>query len=119
MLCALHQSLCTALLCIFLFLQVRALQSSPYKSDPDAFVSMASATDHLCRAYLATAAAGQGGLRELSAARMQLRGMLKQCEEAFGEQQQYKQLQGLLQEVLAAEDAALAAKKAAEAAAQQ
>ncbi|WIA10643.1 hypothetical protein OEZ85_010823 [Tetradesmus obliquus] len=98
--------------------QVRALQSSPYKSDPDAFAAMAAATDHLCRAYLATAAAGQGGLRELSAARMQLRGLLKQCEDAFGEQQQYLQLQGLLGDVMAAEDAALAAKRAAEAAAQ-
>jgi hypothetical protein len=111
--------------CCFLFadsfaLQVRALQSSPYKSDADAFAAMATATDHLCRAYLATATAagGQGGLRELSAARMQLRGLLKQCEEAFGEQQQYKQLRELLQEVLAAEDAALAAKRAAEAATQ-
>lgn len=98
--------------------QVRALQSSPCKSDPDAFAAMAAATDHLCRAYLATAAAGQGGLRELSAARMQLRGLLKQCEDAFGEQQQYLQLQGLLGDVMAAEDAALAAKRAAEAAAQ-
>ncbi|KAF6259400.1 hypothetical protein COO60DRAFT_1008225 [Scenedesmus sp. NREL 46B-D3] len=97
--------------------QVRALQSSPYKSDPDAFAAMATGTDHLCRAYLAAATSpGQRGLRELAAARMQLRGLLKQCEEAFGEQQQYKQLQGLLEEVLAAEDAALAAKKAAEAA---
>jgi hypothetical protein len=49
---------------------------------------------------------------------MQLKGVLKQCEEAFGEQQQYKKLQELLEEVLAAEDAALAAKKAVEAEAQ-
>lgn len=78
---------------------------------------MASATEHLCRAYLATAAAGQGGLRELSAARMQLRGLLKQSADLFEEQKQYRQLEHLLQDVLAAEDVALAAKKAAEAAA--
>ena len=93
--------------------QVRALQSSPYKSDPEAFAAMADASAQLCRAYLATAAAGQGGVRELAAGRMHLRGLLKQCEAAFEDREEYWQLQALLQQVVAAEDAAVAAKKAA------
>lgn len=107
-------------------LQVRALQSSPYKSDPEAFAAMATASDHLCRAYLATAAAAAassneagagGGLRELSAARMHLRGLLKQCEATFEEDSAFLGLSELLARVTAAENAALAAKKAAAAAA--
>jgi hypothetical protein len=74
---------------------------------------MADASAQLCRAYLATAAAGQGGVRELAAGRMHLKGLLKQCEAAFENTQEYMQLQGLLQEVVAAEDAAVAAKKQA------
>lgn len=74
---------------------------------------MAEASSQLCRAYLASAAAGQGGTRELAAARMHLKGLVKQCEVAFEERPEYQQLQGLLAEVTAAEDAAVAAKKAA------
>jgi hypothetical protein len=74
---------------------------------------MADASTQLCRAYLATAAAGQGGVRELAAGRMHLRGLLKQCEGSFEESEQYKQLQELLLQVVEAEDAAVAAKKAA------
>jgi hypothetical protein len=79
---------------------------------------MAEASRQLCTAHLATAAAAAndgpgGGLRELSAARLHLRGLLKQCEAAFEEQPLYAQLAALLAEVQAAEDAALAAKKAA------
>jgi hypothetical protein len=44
---------------------------------------------------------------------MHLRGLLKQCEAAFEERQEYKQLQELLQQVVEAEDAAVAAKKQA------
>lgn len=86
--------------------QVRALQSSPYKSDAEAFVAMADASAQLCRAYLASAAAGAGGARDLAAGRMHLRGLLKQCEDAFKGQSEYKQLQELLEQVVAAEDAA-------------
>jgi hypothetical protein len=97
--------------------QVRALQSSPYKSDTDAFAAMAEASERLCRAYMATAAAGGAaagaGVRELSAARMHLRGLLKQCEPAFEADARYAGLHALLQEVLGAEEAALAAKQAA------
>lgn len=77
---------------------------------------MAAASLNLCRAYMAIAAAGQGGLRDFSAARLHLRGMLKQCEESFAETEHYQRMQSLLQDVVAAEDAALAAKRAAEAA---
>lgn len=77
---------------------------------------MADASAQLCRAYLASTAAGQGGVRELAAGRMHLKGLLKQCEAAFEETADYKQLQGLLEEVVAAEDAAVAAKKAQQAA---
>jgi hypothetical protein len=77
---------------------------------------MADASAQLCRAYLTTAAAaGQGGVRELAAGRMHLKGLLKQCE-AFEEAQEYRGLQGLLQEVVEAEDAAVAAKKQLQAA---
>lgn len=93
--------------------QVRALQSSPYKSDADAFAAMADASAQLCRAYLVSAAAGTGGVRELAAGRMHLRGLLKQCEAVFEERHEYKQLQELLQQVVEAEDAAVAAKKQA------
>lgn len=92
---------------------MRALQSSPYKSDAEAFAAMADASAHLCRAYLASAASGVGGVRELAAGRMHLRGLLKQCEAAFEVSVEYKELQELLQQVVAAEDAAVAAKKQA------
>lgn len=95
-------------------MQVRALQSSPFKSDPAAFAAMADASAQLCRAYLTSAAAaGQagGGVRELAAGRMHLRGVLKQCEAAFEGSEDYVRLQALLQEVVEAEEAAVAAAK--------
>jgi hypothetical protein len=95
------------------FVQVRALQNSPYKSDADAFAAMADASAQLCRAYLASAAAGTGGVRELAAGRMHLKGLLKQCQAAFEERQEYKQLQELLQQLVKAEDTAVASKKQA------
>ena len=52
--------------------------------------------------------AGQGGsLRDLSAARMHLRGVLKQCEGAFGEHALQREMGDLLEEVLALEQRAL------------
>eukprot|EP00878_Enallax_costatus_P015631 GHUV01016375.1.p1 GENE.GHUV01016375.1~~GHUV01016375.1.p1 ORF type:complete len:216 (+),score=96.67 GHUV01016375.1:87-650(+) len=95
--------------------QARALQSTAFKSDPELFATMAKASINLCRAYMASADAGQGGLRDLSSARMHLRGVLKQCEDSFEGSEQYKEMQALLQEVSEAEAAALAAKRAAEA----
>lgn len=76
---------------------------------------MATASIQLCVAYMASAAAAECGLRDLAAARMHLRGILKQCEESFGDDEQFQKMSELLQVVLAAEDAALAAKRAAEA----
>lgn len=93
-------------------LQVRALQSTPFKSDPEHFSTMTKASINLCRAYMASAYAGQGGLRDLSAARIHLRGVLKQCEDSFEGTEQYLQMQALLQEVLAAEDSARSLKRA-------
>lgn len=74
---------------------------------------MADASLALCEAYLSSAASGAGGLRELSAARMHLRGLLKQCEDAFEAHERYGQLAVLLARVMAADEAALAAKRAA------
>jgi len=88
--------------------QVRALQSTPFKAEDDAFSAMAAASLGLCRAYQGSVAAGQGGLSELSAARMHLRGLLKQCEAAFEDHVLYKQLQDMLEEILALEDQAIA-----------
>lgn len=121
MLVVLHTAMVTTdrdsqvkLVWLLLPLQVRALQSTPFKSDRDHFLVMASASISLCRAYLAAAAAGQGGLRDLAAARMHLRGMLKQCEERFADEAACRDMEQLLQEVVDAENAAVAAKKAAE-----
>jgi hypothetical protein len=47
--------------------------------------------------------------RELAAARMHLRGVIKQCESAFEEHELYKQLQALLDQVVALESEAQAA----------
>lgn len=47
----------------------------------------------------AAQAGGAGALRDLSAARMHLRGLLKQAQERYEEQAAYKELQQLLEEV--------------------
>jgi hypothetical protein len=83
-----------------LYVQVRGLQGGAYSTDPDQFQQMAEASLFLCRAYLALCRGGEGGPRELSAARLHLRGVLKQCEEHFGEEELYQQMKGLLQEIL-------------------
>lgn len=75
--------------------QVRGLATIPFKSDVDPFERMARASVDLCRAYLDSArlsslvtsgegpVRGGGGSRDLSAARMHLRGVVKQCEASF------------------------------------
>ncbi|KIY91721.1 putative Tetratricopeptide repeat like protein 27 [Monoraphidium neglectum] len=83
--------------------QVRALQGSPFAREPAAFAEMAAASAQMADAYLALVAVGQGGARDLSAARMHLRGVLRQAEEAFGGGEAHEKLQGKLREVEAAE----------------
>eukprot|EP00798_Chlamydomonas_sp_ICE-L_P011734 gene11734-34462_t len=75
---------------------------------------MAKASLVLCRAYVNSlkaqaATASEGApkiLRDLSAARMHLRGVLKQCETAFGETELHASMASLLVEVEAEEKAA-------------
>ena len=76
------------------------MQGGPYSTDPEQFEQMAAASVTLCQAYLALCKAGEGGARELSAARLHLRSVLKQCEEHFGETEVYQEMKQLLQEIL-------------------
>lgn len=122
--------------------QVRALTGTSYKSDEAKFKEMAAASAALAKAYIkvyashtasnatadpgATAAEGasasqfagvskaklQAGIKELAAARMHLRGVLKQCEASFQEHEAWQELSQLLKEVTALEDGAVAASKA-------
>lgn len=92
---------------------MRALQSSPFKSDAAAFAAMADASAQLSRAYLVSYAAGEVGVRELASSRMQLKSLLKQCEPAFEGHDDYKKLQELLQQVVQSEEEAVAAAKQA------
>ncbi|KAL6762659.1 hypothetical protein V8C86DRAFT_3173802 [Haematococcus lacustris] len=95
--------------------QVRGLTGTGYKSDEAKFIEMADASAALARAYiqLSTRSAGDGkgaassavAVRELAAARMHLRGVLKQCENSFGEHAAWRQLGSLLAEVTALEAA--------------
>jgi len=112
--------------------QVRALAGSSYKSDEAKFKEMADASTALAKAYIqlfkdAAGAAGASpptaeggaakpagsGTRQLAAARMHLRGVLKQCEASFSEHASWQELAALMQQVTALEDEALAAAKAA------
>eukprot|EP00887_Chlorella_sp_A99_P004614 scaffold4.g4614.t1 len=86
--------------------RVRALSGAGWQRDAAAFEEYASALLQLCRAYLkAAAAAGAagGGGRDLSAARMHLRGLLKQAAERYEGQPLYARLQEQLEEVEAAQ----------------
>ena len=56
---------------------------------------------------------GGSGSGELGSARLTLRGALKRAEERFGETPAHKRLAALVPRIAAAEDAALAAKRAA------
>jgi hypothetical protein len=96
-------------------LQVRGLAGTAFRSDAARFEEMAGASLALCRAYLAVsqsaAAVGRTGpavTRELAAARMHLRGVLKQCEASFSEAPAYLEMQELLQQVLDLEEQASA-----------
>jgi len=97
--------------------QVRALQGGPYGRERAAFEAMGEASLHMADAYLRLAAGGQGGVRDLAAARMHLRGVLRQTEAEFGGSELHEQLEGKLREVEGREAAAKAAAAAAAAAA--
>ena len=106
---------------------MRALTGTSFKSDEKRFAEMAEASAALARAYIqlyntstsaatatsgaAAAPAGPGAVRELAAARMHLRGVLKQCEGTFGEHAKWAEMDALLREVTALEEAALARAK--------
>ncbi|GAX73776.1 hypothetical protein CEUSTIGMA_g1227.t1 [Chlamydomonas eustigma] len=109
--------------------QVRGLTSTTFKSDEPRFCAIAAASLQLCRAYVdlskrASAAPmisdltavdmsgngssklplkateGTGGVRDLAAARMHLRGILKQCEASFEDHPQFKEMKHLLDEIV-------------------
>jgi hypothetical protein len=89
--------------------QVRALQGAPFGKDKSAFEAMAEASLAMAGAYVKLAAAGQGGARDLASARMHLRGVVRQAEDAFEGSELLQQLKEKLREVEAAEAAAKAA----------
>ncbi|GAB4823953.1 hypothetical protein N2152v2_010999 [Parachlorella kessleri] len=81
--------------------RVRALQGRGWQQDEQAFQAFAGASLQLCSSYLEVRAAedrGVGG-RELSSARLHLRGVLKQAAERFGEHPLYSDMQQLLARV--------------------
>lgn len=58
----------------------------------------------LPRSLQAAEAGGAGAQRDVSSARLHLRGLLKQAQERYGEIQPYRQLQDLLAKVEAAQE---------------
>ena len=92
-------------------LQVRGLQGAAWSKEQGRFEEMAAASEQLVEAYLELAskqleqggAGRRGGVQELAAARMHLRGVLKQSEGSFGGTPQHERLQELLQRVQQAE----------------
>ncbi|PSC75849.1 tetratricopeptide repeat 27-like protein [Micractinium conductrix] len=87
--------------------RVRALGGAGWAAGADGFETYAHASEALCEAYLQAAAAGGAGApRELSSARMHLRGLLKQAAEQYEETGAYKRLQELAARVDAAQQAA-------------
>jgi hypothetical protein len=76
---------------------------------PSSETSASSQQQQGASASSATPAFTPAAARELAAARMHLRGVIKQCESAFEEHELYKQLQALLDEVAALESAAQSA----------
>ena len=103
---------------------MRGLQGGAFKVDAPKFEAMASASLQLGRVYMqlsqqappapaaaaATAATASAtvSLRDLAAARMHLRGVLKQCEPVFAGAPLYVELQDMLGQVERMEAAARA-----------
>ncbi|KAL6770306.1 hypothetical protein ACKKBG_A34440 [Auxenochlorella protothecoides x Auxenochlorella symbiontica] len=87
--------------------EVRALQGAAWQSDTTRFERFARASLALGAAHLrvAAAAAEGGGRRELSAARMYLRGVVRAAEPGFGDHALHAELRGALQDVQARLDA--------------
>ncbi|RMZ52505.1 hypothetical protein APUTEX25_003648 [Auxenochlorella protothecoides] len=87
--------------------EVRALQGAAWQSDTTRFERFARASLALGVAHLrvAAAAAEGGGRRELSAARMHLRGVVRAAEPGFGDHALHAELRGALQDVQARLDA--------------
>ena len=122
---------------------MRGLTTTSFKSDEPKFEAMARASLDLCRTHVdlfkaaaaaaaATAVAADSladgekasvaaapakpaasGVRDLAAARMHLRGILKQCEASFSGHALFAEMKTLLDEVVCMEDEAVAAAKAA------
>lgn len=93
--------------------QVRGLQGGPFSSDRDAWAAMAGASQRLTDACLQLHARSPGSTRELAAARMHLRGVLRLAQERFGESEEYQGLSELLERVTALEAEAKAQAQAA------
>ena len=80
--------------------RVRALGGAGWQASQDKFETYAHASLALCRAYLQAAqAGGSDAQRELSSARLHLRGLIKQSQERYEEHEAFQQLQQLLQSV--------------------
>ena len=103
--------------------QVRGLTTTSFKSDEPKFEAMALASLDLCRTYVAlyrqasgpdspaaAAAVSTGGARDLAAARMHLRGVIKQCETSFSGHKLLQDMKALLEEIVGMEEALLAAR---------
>ena len=104
--------------------QVRGLTTTSFKSDEPKFEAMALASLDLCRTYVALyrqasgsespaaapAVGSTGGARDLAAARMHLRGVIKQCETSFGGHRLLRDMKALLEEIVCMEEAYLAAR---------
>ena len=102
--------------------QVRGLTTTSFKSDEPKFEAMALASLDLCRTYVAlyrqasgpestvAASGSMGGARDLAAARMHLRGVIKQCETSFSGHKLLQDMKALLEEIVGMEEAFLAAR---------
>ncbi|KAL4448097.1 hypothetical protein ABPG75_005316 [Micractinium tetrahymenae] len=92
--------------------RVRALGGAGWQASQEAFAGYAQASAALCEAHLQAAeAGGAGAQRDVSSARLHLRGLLKQAQERYGETQHYRQLQELLAKVEAAQERLVAGNK--------
>jgi hypothetical protein len=80
-------------------LQVRALQSTPFGSDPASFATMAEASIALAQSYLDLVTSGAGAGRDLASARMLLRSVLRQAQERFEQNDDFERLNSMLQKV--------------------
>lgn len=99
-------------------IQVRGLTTTSFKSDGPTFEAMALASLDLCRTYMAMSTRflaegsaatvslsnNSAAARDLAAARMHLRGVIKQCEPSFAEHAMLIEMKDLLDNVACMEE---------------